>query len=521
MSKTIKIAPDVLLILTDEVDSVDLNSVDLYLYEYSDGRKQLLFEDGEFEERTKSFGYFANSLGGFDKVILSPTPNFYPDTHEGSSFHSNSLLSSVLTNPLSSNIDFIKCKLMFSSGFGYDTSTNALQYLSIQYRGNSGILDLVNIFDDYSASNITSSDREVVVDGTIYNTEIEFRLLSIPRLQSLNSADAVEFNTELFGADTPEVIHIEYSVMPIGGIVSFTESTLSFTKLVSDIINTTTTPVSFENNDIAADLANTDATLTFQMIHTRFNLESYLQLQGITVDKIEYEIAYTQYDSASSSLGTIGLTLTNTLNKFGVITYKPTNINASTDHIDFSVAARLTSLDGAVIVKNSTVVISDVTPLFDVEFDVDMEVYNLTDNVTQTINNITNTFDAPTIVQVEKPIYLQKFSASKISIYPTKQVIEIVGVFNDTLENSIEFSRNFESKNKKDADSSVVNNPTKSVVPAFTFLKIGTKLYKNIEGSIFRYKIDEYAHGEKSKMYMILDGDGILITSGEVENIKL
>ena len=519
MAQTIKIAPDVILLITDETTSVDLSTVDLYLYEYSDGRKQLLFEDGEPEERTNSFGYFSNAQGGFDKVILSPTPNFYPDTHESPSFHANHVLSTVLTNPLSSDIDFINCKLMFASGYSYNVSSNALQYLSIQYRGNSHTVDLMNIYDDYSSPSITASDRELVIDGTIYNSELAFRLISVARLQSMVTADAVEFNTALFDTDTPEVLHVQYSVTDSSGIVPFVE-TFTFTKIIPDIVNSTTIAVSFEANEIDVNLSQTDGELDFQMIHTRFNLQSYLQAQGLTVDTLRYEIALTQYDALNVSLGTIALVLENSIDKFAVISHLPTNLNANTDYINVSVTGTITTLDGAGIVKTSNIVIPDVTPLMSTTFDTNFEVYNLTQANTEQVTTINNVFDAPTVIEVERPVYLQKFSTAEITLYPVKQVLDIVGVFSDTLENNIEFSRQYDKKNKKNNSTAVVSNPLETA-PPFTIIQIGSKQYKSIDNNPFRYEIDEFAHAENVQTYLILDDKGLLVTSGSVSNVKI
>ncbi len=521
MPQQIVLAPNVLLVITDEVFSVDLNAIDLYLNQYGT-RQQLLFEDGELEERTNSFGYIPNNLNGFDKVLLSPTPNYYPETHFGNpTYHADSLLSNQVVNPLSSNLDFIVCKLMFSSGFGYNPATNALQYLSIQYRGNGIITDLINIYDDYTASKIMASDREIVLNGTVFNSEIEFRLLSIARLQSMTALDAVEINTLLFGSETPEVLHIEYSVMPSTGIVPFVESALNFTKFVPETINTNSLNVSFENNDIDIEISQENGEVMFRMIHTRFNLEDYLQVQGFSFDSLGYELTLTQYDSGNSVVGTTSLFLENILAPFNVITYHPTNLNALVDYIEVSVTGRLFTLDGASIVKLSSIIISDVTPLQGITFDVPLEEYKLTNNVTQNITNVQTKFDAPTIVQVEKPVYVQTFGVAAITLYPVKQVIDINGVYNQQLTQSVEFNRQYSKNTPSDSSDATIANPVQTLTPSFSILQIGTKQYRNIDGSLFRYQVDEYAHSEGASTYMIIDPDNRLITSGGVVNVRV
>jgi len=521
MPQQIKLSPNVLLLLTDEVDSIDLNTTDIYINNHG-SRKQLLFEDGEIEERTNSFGLFENGFNGFERVLLTPTPNYFPETRYNiPTFHTDSLLSNQLVAPLSSNLDFIKCKLMFSSGYGYNPNTNALQSLSIQYRGNNGTVDLLNIFDDFTSSKIVAADREIVLDGTIFNTMIEFRLLSVARLQSMTAPDSTELNTLLFGTDTPEVLHVEYTNMPSDGIIPFTESSLSFTKLVPQIINNNTLNVSFENNDIDIEVSQTDGVITFRMIHTRFNLESYLTAQSFNFGELVYELTLTQYDVGGNVVGTTSLFLKNLIAPFNTITHHPTNLNPLTDHISVDITGRLITLEGATIQKLSSLVITDVTPLQGVMFDVEFEEYSLVNNVTQNISTAQTVFDAPTIVEVEKPIYVQSFGVNSIDIYPVKQVIDIKGVYNKTLSGSVEFEREYSKKNVTDATSASVTNPLQNVLPSFTILQIKNKQYRNISGSIFRYEIDEYAHGENARTYIIVDPDNRMIVSGGVNNIKV
>jgi len=517
----IVLAPNVLLILSDDINSVDLNTTNLYLNQYGNTRQQLLFEDGEIEERTNSIGYIPNTLNGTDKVILSPTPNYYPDTHFAPNFHNDAELSNFVVSPLSSNLDFIVCKLMFASGFNYNPATNALQYLSIQYRGSNGIVDLVNIYDDYTLPKIVASDREIVLNGTIYNSEIEFRLLSIARLQSMTAPDAVEINTLLFGTDTPEALFVEYSVLPATGIVPFVESALTFTKIIPEIINENSIAVSFENNDIDIEVSQTNGEVTFRMIHTRFVLEDYLQVQGISFNSLIYEVSLVQYDIGNSAVGTTSLFVENSLAPFNTITHHPTNLNSATDHIEVSITGRLTTLDGASIIKTSFILISDVTSLFGVTFDVDLEEYNLINNITQNITEMQAVFDAPTIVQVDKAVYIQSFSTAEITLYPVKQVVDIVGVYNKDLTNSVEFNRKYEEKNPRDSSTATIDNPIQNTVPSFTIMEIGTKQYRNIEGSVFRYDIDEYAHGEGAVIYKIIDGDNRLVVAGKIINVKV
>lgn len=514
----IRLAPNVLLLITDNITSVDLNSTSLYLYDYAT-RKQLIFEDGETEERTNQFAHVPNNYASYDKVLLSTTPNFYPDTHFSANFHTNSELSNVLVNTPSSQLNFVECKLMFTSGFGYDVDNIALQTLNIKYEGQGYITDLIALYDDYSASKVTASPSPKILDGVVFNSEISFRLLDVASLFSMSSLDAVELRGLLFGTQTPSNLLVEYGTLDVNGVQTFTESSLSFTKIITEVTNTATLKTTMEDSEITLDLSFSNNELTMQLEHTRFNLEAYLTQQGITVDAIEYDLTLHQYDVSNNSLGFTTTRLSNTVNAFGAIVVRVPSINDDTDYINVELSARLKTSDGATINKLASLVIADVSNLHGVDFDISFEDYTLKQEVTQNITQITSNFDAPTIVEVDKLVYVQSFGVGEITLYPVSQVIEINGVYSTQLEKSVEFNRNFTSNKQQSTPTDTVSNPTTQAIPSTTILQIGERQYSNMVGNPLRYKIDEYAHAEGATDYLLLDEDGLLIASGKVVNI--
>lgn len=486
----IRLSQNVLLEITDETESLNLNgSTNIHLYEYDVSvynGKQLVLEDGELEERTKSYMTFNNTL-------LSPTPNFYLDDKFAANFHNNheinTLLSpSVLTAPLL----FRKVRLLFGQGFAYSTLNNGVAMVSLNINAvlpsNNSRIDLLSFVDSYDNSAILGIP-EVLHDNQLFNSAIELRLLDLAYLYNSTSIDIVEFRERLFGTNSIETLFIEHSGVQFSELVSFNEFGKTFNRFNDrDRIRTQFSP-RYQNSEIICNVSKKlNGTISAVLQHERFDLRGFLEKNSKVTD-IHYTYKFDEYNVSDVLIGSkiIRISSPTSLFEDSEFRYQPQD---ATIYIQVNVEGHITQEDGSTISRNGSILLTDVTPLKTVSITADITEETLVRTDTKEVKQVIYQNDVPKIIHIEKPVFVNVQSVlDSILLVPYKQTFSInVGV-----------------------DLSTVRQVK---------LVIGSSSYINDSISKTTFTVGNEAFYTTENTYYLVDEQEYMISHGTIERVK-
>lgn len=487
----IRISQNVVLEITDEVVSRALNaSPYMHIYEYGNtygNEKQVVLEDGQTEERTKSYW-----VGG-GNVLLNTTPAFYPDNKISASFHNNHRVDTLLSpTVMSSTMTYRKVRMLFAQGFAYSTGTNAVAMTTLNISAirpsNNARINLLSFYDVYDNSSIQAIPQ-VLYDNQLFNSAIDLHIIDLAFLFNSTATDIVAIKNRLFGSDNIETLFVEHAGVPFSEITSFTEFSNTYKKF--NDTNRTRTQFSprYNNDEIICKVTKqANGTVKAQMQHERFSLQGFLERTSKVKD-ITYTYKFDEYNASNTLLGSKIVKVSSPTALFNEAEFR-LQPQATTDHVNVSVEGYIIQEDNTKILRSGSVVITDVAPLRTLALTATIEEEKLVRTETKQIKQVVYKPDTPKIIGIEKPVYVQvQATLNKISLVPYSQSVKV----------------------NTNIDLSLVRKVK---------LVIGESSYFSADGDKLTFRIGAEAYFQKDKAYFLLDEQDNVIAHGQLERVK-
>lgn len=486
----IRVSTNVVLEITDEIETISLSeSPYLYVYEYGSdylNNKQVIFEDGETEERTKSYWVSANN------TILSATPNFYPDVKIGSGFHGDSRIDNLLSSISPTNpMQYRKVRMLFAQGFSYNVESGGTAITTLNINAvrpsNNARIDLLSYYDSYDNSSIEAIPQ-VLYDNQLFNSAITMRIMDLAFLFDSDSEDIIAVKELLFGDDEIETLFVEHAGVEYDNITTFSDS-FDFTRFSDSNKSRSQFSPRFNNDEIVCNVSKlSNGTVTAQMVHERFSLEGFLKRTS-EVSDVTYTMMFSEYDSSANLIGSKIVKVSTPTNLFDLANYRHTPLD-DTDHINVTVEGYIEQYDNTKIYRSGSIVLTDPTILKTQVLSAILEEETLVRADVKEIKNVIYKPDTPSIIKIEKPVYVQiNDTADEIILTPNKQAVKI----------------------NVSADVSLVRTIK---------LSIGNNSYFNESDDKFTFRIGSEAYYTSEKTYYLLDEQDSVISYGDIKRVS-
>lgn len=489
--QTIRLSRNVVLEITDEITTVPLNgSPSLHIYEYGsryNNTKQVLFSDGQTEERTKSY------LSSAGNILLSTTPKFYPDVAISENFHENSRIDNLITSePLINPLQYRKVRMLFAQGFSYDIGDNGVALTTLNINAvrpsNNSRVELLSYYDAYDNSSLMAIPQ-VLFDNQLFNTAIELRIIDLAFLFNSESTDVIAIKERLFGNDNIETLFVEHAGIPFNEIIDFNEGVDTFRRFSDPLRIRTQFSPRFNNDEIICNVSKRpNGTVTSEMVHERFNLEGFLSKTSEVVD-VSHTYKFDQYDSSNSLLGSSIVKVSSPTNLFQKASYRITPLD-DTDHIEVTVECFILQQDNTRIYRSGTVVLTDVTPLKTNVINAILEEETLIRSDIKEVRQVVYKPDTPKIINIEKPVYVQiSTQENEITLTPFNQALKIL----------------------VDADLSLVRKLK---------LRIGKNSYFSEGNDKLTFRVGSESYYTKENTYYLMDEQDNVVTYGDIKRVS-
>ncbi|BAV39222.1 hypothetical protein BPT24_097 [Tenacibaculum phage pT24] len=485
----IRISKNVVLEITDAIESININeSPKLLAYDFGAdfyNRKMLLFEDGQNEDRE-------NSYISEDNIFLSSTPNFYPDDKISANFHDNKDLNTILSLVSNPTIQYKKVRMLFAQGFSYSTVGDGVAMTTLNISAirpsNNQRVDLLSVLDTYDNSKILAIP-EVLFDNQVFNSAIEFRMLDLQYLFTSENSDVIEIKEYLFGTDDIDTLFVEHAGVNISEIVNFSEFGKQFTKFYDADKSRSQFSARFSNDEIVLEASvKSNGTVSAQIIHERFDLESMLKIDSTPVS-VEYTFLFSEYKENSDLIGNRVIKLSNPIDMFSITEYR-LNPQDESSQINVEIECVITMNDNSTIRRSGQVVIANPDILKVQEINLDISEDRLTRNVTKDVRQVVYKNDTPKIVNIDRPVFVKvEGRLNTITLTPFIQTVRI----------------------NTDIDLSLLSKVK---------LMIGNSSYENVTDSKTTFTVGSESFYTTDKTYYLLDENNIVVSYGNIERIE-
>ena len=485
---TVRLSETVILKLMPEQVSKDLNTDKLYIYDtQSNGAKHLISDDIEVNSREY------NSAPYMENVLLSPTPYFYPD-FEDPDYHNNREVSVLLNDTTLPEIEYRKCRLYFVNGFTYDSDVYALSLSMYLRKQDNNRVYLSNLIDFYNNSNIGIATDTLFYEGNLYNQYIEFYIADIDYLYSSDVADVETLTEYIFSSDRPSVINVEYAIIKSDNVQDIVKDGKTFKRINRSEINSTAINYTLADEDLFIFVDNIDNRyLSFKMDHTRYDIESYLNTlkESTEVYELMYDVSINLYDSSGDSLGLISYNISNNIDMFSFISYRPI-LPEETDHISLEITGKCINIStGATITRSTTINITDVTEMKPKEpLSISVTSNDVYNKIQKNIIKQDFIKDVPTTVLIKKKVYVQMVESNVLSLHEVNFKVKVFDIADIDIKNVSE-----------------------------TYLKIGDKKIVSELTDKTVFKIEGNMYSTEATKYYVLDSNDEIITYGSIEKI--
>lgn len=490
------------MIRLSELTALDIVNVDiardldvspkLYLYKWSNNNRvnsMLLQEDtSQLQQLTRQ-----NALAPFWNNVLLGTSNFYPEQALGlTGYHADAELHEVLSQVTLPTIEYKKAYLYFSQGALSNPDIRGHWIRVYCKMSNGDQVTLLSVVDFLNATNIVASTPKLF-ESQLFNEALELEFIDVEFLLSSSVPEIVQIRTELFGNNKPTDYFIELSAFTDTSIDEFVENSLAFTRLNFSVINQQSTPVTFENYEMVAQLRliQDGWSIGSSMIHQKYDIEAYLNTlkESEETYKVEHNFSVNAYNSSNVLIQNQNYTISNPVNKFDTIQWRPV-VDVESDHFEVTVQIKIENIrTGLTFRREATLVViaQDVhkfKPIATVEL-VDLS-QNIVENVVnRQVTQIVQSPEVPAIVQIERKIFVQNQLLSVLELYESEQVVDL------TL-------------------------PIDVTGYAKLYLKIDSMIIENEAGFPARFKIPAIAYSSKSSKWQLLDSAQTIISTGKL-----
>lgn len=460
----------------------------LHVYDFGQAYKHKHVIDADESANNRHYAY-STKLN--NTIISSPAGSYY-EALLGLTY-ANSAIDHVLHSELTSKLQFRKCRLLFTSGFGYSPELTAGITVRAYMQTDAGTVDLVSMIDTYDDSRIIPSSV-LYYENMLFNAGITFEMLDVDSLYAASTDDLIEFRTLLFGQERPNIVYFEHSAYSISDLHSFKFHDLTFQNISIGIVNTQHLKMVTLDDDFYVSVVQNNRALEIGLKHSKYDPLTYfkntLSLSEESSLDLVYDITSTQYDVDGAMINTSTVRSSNRNGQFDELRFVPDIYLSSCDHVTLQIDAIVTTTSGFRMIRTAmyNITNTEIYKTNAIELNVTSNVIKNTRLVN--VNQIIEKQITPSVVRMIKPAYiLAQQNSEQITVLSERHRIKIAF----------------------DADISQLK---------LTKLKIGTNLYNNISGDLLAFEIDAKAYFDESETYYVLDTDNTVITYGKIVRPK-
>lgn len=493
------------MIRLSELTALDISSIDiardldvspkLYAYSVTTGSRKdtlLLQEDtSPLEQMTRQ-----SAVAPFWSNVLLGTSNFYPEQALGlTSFHANSEMHEVMNAVTLPTIEYKKAFLYFSQGLLANPDIKG-HWIRIYCKlANGDEVTVASVVDFMNDSNIVASAPKLF-ESQLFNEALEIEFVDVEFLLNSSVPEIVAVKQQLFGNYRPTDYFIEYSAFTDEAIDVFVENSLQFTRLNFAVVNQQSTPVTFESSEMLAQLRllQDGYAIWSSMTHQKYDIEQYLNTLKLPEEtyKVEHALTVTAYDSGNSAIETKSYVVSDPVNKFEPIQWRPI-VDVNADHFTVESTVRVENeRTGLTFRKDAMLVVTSLNvhkfkPIATVELSglTNTVVENI---VVRQVQNIVPTVDTPNIVQIERKLYVQAQPLNELHLFESEQIVDLTLPIDVTSYSKL-------------------------------YLRIDQLTIENELQFPARFKIPPIAYASKSSKWQLLDNKQTIIATGSIKRI--
>lgn len=413
---------DICLMSFDDSFSVESQTKPLYIYKFSNGKElQLLNADDEMNDRNKSYSPFVRN------TRLTTTPHFIL----GEDFHN----SSEVQLPTKTQIEYCKASVNFAAGWFYsknDRFSGVRLYFVVDGIYN---VTVASLLDDKLSTRLKANKKNIVLEKTVFNTSWDIEYINLQWMLNSDNGAIKELVTSLFGPGKHQCsdLFIEQFIVQNDEVIEYEQQGWPYTRFyIASTNKGYKRNVEEDANLFCSAITNEkDTSIELQLLHTKYNTESYLSKMLTDYDEwsIEYEVSTIGYNVYGNSIGSMSISLRNPEDTYSGVTFRPvipstwiesTDVQTKVDHIVFDIRAiAKTCLTQLELVRYAR--ITDTNPMqwyigrpvF--ESPIMMKAYSKKEVVT---HKVEVKQDLPNIMKIIQPYYVFSSTGSEISITP-------------------------------------------------------------------------------------------------------
>lgn len=338
--------------------SLSTDNSALHLHNNYDTTNKILVVGADTQYSTtgnvREFSFYSDYNGSNNNWLLNQTPFSYSDIE--SAVHTDGLVSGITTA-----IPYKIVRLHIRAGWSFPTNTSAYVFrINATYNGR--LIELLNFYAPSTSSILTPNKSNIYLDGELYNSYVEFKILDLSALSITHETDLQGlFNTltglgnfNSFDTSLLSDYNLELGFVPSTGVFSDnltgantggntysferfdTVSYSSNTKLLTDSLSTISTTIARENSLLKISMSNNGSQSVAEYLNELTSDIDYLD--------INHYVSITEFDSDSNNLGLRTTRLSNDITEYGIVEFIPI-LQDLTESITINVRTRIQAFD--------------------------------------------------------------------------------------------------------------------------------------------------------------------------------
>lgn len=411
----------------------DLSVDKLYLYDNpaeTTSKNFLFVHDDAYKLRQMTRN---NAVASFFDNVLLGTSNFYPEQGLGLvNYHQNRDIRNVIQFNSTPLMQYKRAYLYFAQG-SLNASNIIGHYIRIYCSLSNGkSVDLVNMIEFLNDSNIKAKTSKIF-ESQIFNEALELTFPDVEFLVNSTNVEIQKIKQHIFGNDIPKTYFIEYSVITQDNIDNFTENGLQFTEVNLGVMNYQNFKITEEVSELTAQvqLSDNGYALISYLQHSIYDIETYInnnwQINDENFD-ISHIVTVTEYNGLDEQISSESTIISNPTNEYNPVKIRPM-LSVSTNHAMVEIMIKISNgATGLTISKSSTLLLTDL----DVDkfkpqetFSLNLEEITIKNIVEKKINQIVPETSTPSILYIQKNIYVEVQPAENIEVVNADKYVKI------------------------------------------------------------------------------------------------